>query len=105
MKNWFSRARKTESHRACAALRVPPDVKASVHPNGVVLIHMSKGAVFSANRAGALIWNAATRHGSLDNLAQAISGEFQVPRETAERDAADFLEELKAEGLLIADGN
>ena len=105
MKNWFSRSPRPDAHHACARFRIAPDVKASVHPDGVVLIHMSKGTVFSANRAGALIWSAATRQGSLDKLAQAISGEFQVPRETAERDAADFLEELKAEGLLIADAN
>ena len=85
--------------------RVSPDVKASLHPDGVILIHHGKGTVFSANLVGARIWNGAAERWSMGKLAAFISGEFHIPPETAERDAAEFLEQLHAEGLLLADPN
>ena len=83
--------------------RVAPDVKASLHPDGVVLIHLGKGTVFSANRIGAMIWNGAVERWSLQRVAASISGEFHVPPQTVQQDAARFLAELEAEGLLISD--
>lgn len=105
---FFRRARRHEPAEDVAAnsgLRVSPQVKASIHPDGVLLIDLAKGTVFSANRAGALIWRAAEERWSADRLASKMSGEFDIPKETAQRDAAEFLDRLKTEGLLIADAN
>ena len=86
-----------------AALRVSPDVKASVHPDGIVLIHLSSGVVFSANRVGAMIWNAVAQRENVHALAASISHNFAVDAQTAERDVASFMAQLEAERLLISD--
>lgn len=88
---------------ATASLRVAPQVRVSMHPDGVVLIHLEKGAVFSTNRAGALIWAGATKGWNTETLVRSICGEFNITPQIAERDLAEFLEQLKKEGLLIAD--
>jgi hypothetical protein len=85
--------------------RVAPDVKASIHSDGVVLIHLGSGTVFSANRAGALIWNAAAEQWSLDRVAATMSSEFHISAQAAQQDASEFLEQLAAEGLLVADAS
>jgi hypothetical protein len=85
--------------------RVAPDVKASLHADGVILIHLGRGTVFSANLVGARIWSGAAERWSMGKLAAFISGEFNISPETAQRDAAEFLERLEAEGLLVAEAN
>jgi hypothetical protein len=85
--------------------RVAPDVKASLHPGGMILIHHGKGTVFSANLVGATIWSGAAERWSMGKLAAFISGEFHIPPETAQRDATEFLGQLEAEGLLVADAS
>jgi hypothetical protein len=83
-------------------LRPAPDVKASLHQDGMVLIHHRSGTVFSSNRVGAMIWKGTTEGRSLDEVAASISGEFDIPQQTVQQDAARFLAQLEAEGLLVA---
>lgn len=82
-----------------------PNVKASENPDGMVLIHLGKGTVFAANRVGATIWNGATEGQSLDQVSRTVSSKFHIPAETAQQDAVEFLAQLAAEGLLVADAN
>jgi hypothetical protein len=89
--------------RSHLGFRVAPDVKASMHSEGLVLIHLGRGTVFSANRAGAMIWNGAAERWSLDRVAATISAEFQISPEAAQQDATKFLAQLAAEGLLVSD--
>ncbi|HUB82768.1 MAG TPA: PqqD family protein [Bryobacteraceae bacterium] len=88
-----------------SGFRVAPGVKASQHSEGLVLINLSRGTVFSANRAGAIIWNAAVDRWPLERIAESISSEFHVPAGAARDDAADFIAQLAAEGLLVPDAN
>lgn len=81
--------------------RAAPYVKASVHSEGVVLLHLGRGTVFSANRVGAMIWNGAAERWSLDRVVASISSEFHVSPQTARQDTSDFLAQLAAEGLLV----
>jgi len=103
--NLFQRASKQVSQASETALRfrVAPEVKASLHPDGVVLIHAGTGTVFSANRVGAMIWDGAAKQRSLDQVVRSISDAFQIPAQTVQQDTARFLAQLEAEGLLIAD--
>jgi hypothetical protein len=71
----------------------------------VVLFHIGRGTVFSANRVGAIIWNGAVERWSLDRVAASISSAFPIPASTARQDAAEFLAQLAAEGLLLADAS
>jgi len=102
-----ARLRKTPSQRSPgqSGFHIAPDVKASLHPDGVVLIHLGKGTVFSANRVGAMIWNGATEGRSLNQVAASISAEFHIPPQTVQEDATEFLAQLAAEGLLVSDAS
>lgn len=84
-------------------LRLSPDVRASVHRDGLVVIHFGKGTVFSANRAGARIWTGVVEQWNAEDLMRCISDEFNITLEIARRDAAAFIDQLKSEGLLIAE--
>ena len=106
MTNWLKRWTRRGTPEGTSdnlRFRVAPEVKASVHPDGVVLIHLGRGTVFSANRVGAMVWNGAAERLSLEKVTASISGEFHIPSKIVQRDAAEFLAELAAEGLLIPD--
>ena len=105
LRNGPHRGMHAREHPAGLGFRIAPDVKASTHAEGVVLINLKRGTVFSANRVGAVIWNAAAERWSLDRVVDSISREFAVPARTAHEDAAEFLAQLAAEGLLIPDTN
>jgi hypothetical protein len=84
--------------------RFAPDVNASQHPNGVVLIHLGRGTVFPANRVGAIgaiIQNGVAERRSLEKAAEPIGSESHIPPQTVRQDAAVFLAQLQAEGLLV----
>ena len=83
--------------------RIASDVKASMHSDGIVLIHHGRGTVFSANRIGTMIWNGAQERWSLNRVAGSISKEFEVPAQTAQQDTLEFMAQLAAEGLLVSD--
>jgi hypothetical protein len=90
-----------KSNSGLLGFRVAPDVKASSHSEGVVLIDVRRGTVFSANRVGAMIWNAAAEEWTLDRIAESISNEFHIPTQAAQDDAAEFVAQLAKEGLLV----
>ena len=107
-KSWHVRAKHRTSWNqrpAQSGFHVAPDVKASLHPDGVVLIHLGRGTVFSANRVGAMIWNGAVERWSIERVAESISSELNVAPATVQRDAAEFLAQLTAEGLLVPDAS
>jgi transposase InsO family protein len=104
--NWGRRREQQapdQSRRKSLGFRTAPNVKASLHAEGVVLLHLGRGTVFSANRVGAMIWNGAAERWSLDRLIASISREFQISMQTAQQDTADFLAQLASEGLLLGD--
>src|SRR5882724_1018102 len=104
-KGAFSRNESERRQPGRLMFHAAPDVKASLHPDGVVLIHLGTGTVFSSNRVGAMIWKGATERRSLDEVAASISGEFDIPRQTVQRDTAKFLAQLEAEGLLVPEAS
>jgi len=100
------RKRKTDPLKpGLLGFRVAPGVKASQHPHGLVLINHTRGTIFAANRAGAMIWKAAADRWPLERIAESISSEFHVPANTARDDAAEFIAQLSAEGLLLPEAN
>ena len=93
------------SNYGLLGFRVAPDVRASLHSEGVVLIDARRGTVFSANRVGAMIWNAAAERWTLNRIAESISNEFDIPTQAAQDDAAEFVAQLAKEGLLVPETN
>ena len=72
-----------------------------MHKDGVVFLHSSKGAVFTANRVGSSMWQGICAGQTVDEMTIAVSREYDAPAEVVGRDAATFLSDLLAEGILI----
>src|SRR5207302_2053372 len=70
MFGYFNRTNRKIAGETGNTLNFHPagDVQASVHADGVVLMHAGKGIVFSSNRVGAMIWKGAAQHWSVDRL-------------------------------------
>jgi hypothetical protein len=85
--------------------RPAPEVRASVHDGGVVLLHAGTGAVFSANRVGATIWQRVAQTWDVGQVVASVSAEFQVARQEAQKDTTEFVAQLEAAGLVIRDRN
>jgi hypothetical protein len=81
-----------------------PEVKAAIHADGIVLIHLSRGIIFSSNRVGAMIWNDTVQHRSIYQMTEAISQAFAVEAQIAHRDVTAFIDQLATEGLLVTGG-
>ena len=62
---------------------VNPEAAASFHEDGIVILHSGKGRLFSANGTGASIWLRIEQQLPLGVIAEEISGEYQIPRDTA----------------------
>ena len=57
-------------------------------------------SVFTVSEVGREIWNLLERPRSLEELVEAITSEFEVERELAEKDVAEFLAGLDEAGLI-----
>jgi Coenzyme PQQ synthesis protein D (PqqD) len=95
----FLRSDRDFSGTSGYALR--PDIKASVHAEGLVLLDAARGTVLSSNRVGARIWQGIEAGSSLDRIAAEIATDFGVAPDVVRRDAARFVDELRAEGILV----
>jgi hypothetical protein len=65
-----------------------------------VLLHVGTGAVFTSNCIGARIWRGLSDNDGLETIAADIGVEYGVPREQVQQDAAVFVADLEAKGLL-----
>jgi len=79
---------------------VTPGIQASVHENGVVLLHIPTGRLFQSNRTGAKIWQGLTSGLQPDVIAADISHHYGVPQDVAVRDTASFLTALEQHGFV-----
>jgi hypothetical protein len=59
-------------------------------------------SIYSFNETGSVLWAALDQPRSLDNLASVLCQSFDVTWDDACRDAATFVEEMQAAGLLSA---
>jgi len=79
---------------------ISSDARATQDQAGIVFLHIGSGAVFSSNCIGARIWRGLRDYDSLETIAADISREYGVPREQVQQDAAGFVADLEAKGLL-----
>lgn len=77
-----------------------PEATASLHHDGIVILHTGKGRVFSSNKSGALIWRGIEQRRSLDGLVEDISREFQIAVTTARAHTLNFLAALERQALI-----
>ncbi len=79
---------------------VSPEASASAHDDGIVILHVGKGRVFSSNKTGALIWRGIEQRRSFDGIVDQISGEFQIAGPTARAHTLTFLAALERQALI-----
>jgi hypothetical protein len=79
---------------------VNPEAAASIHDDGIVILHTGKGRMFTSNQTGARIWRGIERQLPLEAIAEEISDEYQIARTTAREDVSCFLAELERQTLI-----
>jgi len=79
--------------------RVNPEAAASIHDDGLVILHVPSGRIFTSNRTGARVWQGLQRQLPLDAIAVEISDDYGIDPATARKDAVCFLAELERNGL------
>ena len=79
---------------------VNPEAAASFHDDGIVILHTGSGRLFTSNKTGARIWRGVERRLPLEAIAEELSGEYKIARNTACEHAARFLAELERHTLI-----
>ena len=77
-----------------------PDVASSVHDNGIVLLHLANGHIFTSNAIGARIWREVVERQPLDVVVNGISKEYQISRTVICAHVEAFLVELERQTLI-----
>ena len=79
---------------------VNPNAAASLHDDGIVILHTGRGCLFSSNGTGARIWRGVENQLSLQAIAEEISSEYQIAPNIAHQHTANFLAELERQALI-----
>jgi len=79
---------------------VNPDATASVHDNGIVILHVRTGCLYTSNRIGSCIWRGIERQMALEEVAKEISDTYQIARSTAKEHTVRFVGELERHALI-----
>ena len=77
-----------------------PEAVASIHEQGVVILHTGTGRIFGSNLAGACIWRGIELQLSPEAIAERLKSHFPIERTTAREHTARFLEQLQENGLI-----
>ncbi len=93
--------RRAPAVRHPAQPAVSPDVRTSRDGAGIVFLDLRKGEVFRSNCVGAEIWEGLERHQELPEITSEISRRYGAPESDVAQDAARFVTELEARGLLL----
>lgn len=79
---------------------VSPEASASIHCEGIVILHIGNGCLYSSNGTGASIWRAVERKLSLEAIAAEIGSAYQIGVTTAREHVVSFVAELKRHALI-----
>ena len=79
---------------------VSPEATASVHDDGVVILHLGNGRFYTCNGTGARIWRAIEQRLSLEAIAEEISNAYEIALNTARQHTVRFLAELELHALI-----
>jgi hypothetical protein len=82
-------------------ITVSSEAAASVHDDGIVILHTRRGRLFSSNRTGAQIWRCIEQQLPVEAIVEKISSEYQIARTVAREHTARFLAELVRHDLIV----
>jgi coenzyme PQQ synthesis protein D (PqqD) len=85
-------------------LVIPEGIRETVSEDGAVLLDIEQGICFSLNPVGLKIWELLKRHCTVEQVADALSRDFSVPREQLIADAREFVAALEAKHLIYRPG-
>jgi len=80
---------------------VNSEAAASLHDDGIVILHTGRGCLFSANRIGARIWRGIEQQMPLETIAEQISSEYQIDLTSAREHTDHFLAQLQKQKLIL----
>lgn len=84
------------------AYLVSPECVSCAVENGIAILDLRSNTYFSLDPVGAAIWDRMAAPASLDDLAAAVSAEYEVAPEVCRGDIADLLEDMLTHGLIQA---
>lgn len=79
---------------------VNPQASASIHDDGVVILHLGSGRLYSSNQTGASIWRRVEQRLPLETITQEISNEYRIARSTSHEHVVHFLSTLEQHRLV-----
>ena len=80
--------------------QVNPDAAASLHDEGIVILHLGQGRLYRSNATGASIWRGVEQQLALDAIAGQVSREFCIEPATAHEHTLRFLGHLEKHSLI-----
>jgi hypothetical protein len=75
-------------------------VRASVSPDGLVLLDVDGGLVLASNPIGARIWQYIEQRCTRVEIAQRLAADYDIPLARADADVRGFLDALTVRGLV-----
>lgn len=79
---------------------IPPQVMARLVGDETVILDLASGTYYGLDPVGARIWLLMTEGQALAGICETLLDEFDVDRETLERDLLHLARELRARGLV-----
>ena len=81
-------------------VRIPPQVMARLVGDETVILDLASGTYYGLDPVGARIWQLMAEGKALASVCETLVDEFDVSRETLERDVLHLTKELCAKGLV-----
>lgn len=91
---------KQQTIFAHSTVRQSQDIIASDIDDEKVMMSLSKGHYYGLDSIGRSIWDILEKPMSVSFLVDALCREYDVDRETCEKDVLAFLENLHADGII-----
>lgn len=82
-------------------VHITDDVLARKVGEETVMLHLTDGTYFGLDPVGTRIWELLGEGNSLSEICEVMIDEYDVSRETIERDVMSLAEELAARGLIV----
>lgn len=75
-------------------------IRSTVTKDGVVLLDVGNGRIFNSNAVGSRIWIRLQEGLDVDAITAQVGAEFNIPEERVRIDVEEFIEKLKANGIV-----
>ncbi len=79
---------------------ISPDVRHVTDRDGTTLLDVKKGVYYAVNSVAARIWSLLVEKLDVEQIAEHLGNEFDVPREQIRKDIATFVGTLTERGLI-----